>query len=110
MFDRFSSEVVVAGESQSEMDVDTSNSTRLIKPKRTFPLAILRVIGAFVQIGLFTFLAFQKLADLNQNVPPETPRHGTKVDEDWPLWLPVMHGIVWVLEHFCIVELIWKCN
>ncbi|KFH65450.1 hypothetical protein MVEG_08928 [Podila verticillata NRRL 6337] len=96
MFDRFSSEVVVAGESQSEMDVDTSNSTRLIKPKRTFPLAILRVIGAFVQIGLFTFLAFQKLADLNQNAPPEAPRLGAEVDEDWPLWLPVMHGIVWV--------------
>ncbi|KAG0032801.1 hypothetical protein BGZ82_006378 [Podila clonocystis] len=96
MFDRFSSEVIVAGESQSEMDVDATNSTRLIKPKRTFPLAILRVIGAFVQIGLFTFLAFQKLDDLNQNLPPDAPRQGREVDEDWPLWLPVMHGIVWV--------------
>ncbi|KAG0358957.1 hypothetical protein BG005_001558 [Podila minutissima] len=96
MFDRFSSEVVVAGETQSEMDVDATNSTRLIKPKRTFSLAILRVIGAFVQIGLFTFLAFQKLADLNQNLPPDAPRQGREVDEDWPLWLPVMHGIVWV--------------
>lgn len=108
MFDRFSSEVVVAGETQSEMDVDATNSTRLIKPKRTFSLAILRVIGAFVQIGLFTFLAFQKLADLNQNLPPDAPRQGREVDEDWPLWLPVMHGIVWVRRTSHIVELIWR--
>ncbi|KAG0343622.1 hypothetical protein BG004_005130 [Podila humilis] len=96
MFDRFSSEVVVAGETQSELDLETT-STRLIKPKRTFPLAILRVIGAFLQIGLFTFLAFQKRAELNQTIPPGLlNRQSSEVNEDWPLWLPVMHGIVWV--------------
>ncbi|KAF9410567.1 hypothetical protein BGZ94_001603, partial [Podila epigama] len=96
MFDRYSSEVVVAGESQSDLDVDAANSNRLIKPKRTFPLALLRVLGAFIQIAIYTFLAMQKLAELNQHVPPSIPRLGREVTEDWPLWLPVMHGIVWV--------------
>ncbi|KAG0212547.1 hypothetical protein BGX28_006146 [Mortierella sp. GBA30] len=108
MFNTFSSEVVVQGESQMDLDVDGSNPTRLIKPKRTFPLAILRCLGAFAQIGLFTYLAFQKLAEQNQNGPgiPSNasgtgpglgPRiMGIEINEEWPLWLPVMHGIVWV--------------
>jgi hypothetical protein len=103
MFNRFSSEVVVEGEHHSDNETEVVNSPRLIKPKRTFPLAILRCVGAFAQIGLFTYLASQKLEDLNNSdpkgpsMPPPGPRFmGREINEDWPLWLPVMHGIVWV--------------
>ncbi|KAG0376995.1 hypothetical protein BGX24_006869, partial [Mortierella sp. AD032] len=110
MFNRFSSEVVVQGESQSEIDIDGDNdpsSVRLIKPKRTFPLAILRCIGAYSQIALYAYLAFRKLEEQNQNGPGiPTRKHGwlrlfessgrSDINEDWPLWLPVMHGIVWL--------------
>ncbi|KAF9913001.1 hypothetical protein EC991_005869 [Linnemannia zychae] len=114
MFNRFSSEVVVQGESQSELDIDGDSdpsSVRLIKPKRTFPLAILRCIGAYSQIALYAYLAFRKLEEQNQSGPgiPTTGghrRHGllrlfessgrSEINEDWPLWLPVMHGIVWL--------------
>lgn len=111
MFNRFSSEVVVQGESQSELDVDgdDTNQFRLIKPKRTFPLAILRCIGAYSQIVLFAYLAFRKLEEQSQN-EPGAPTKGrglmellltdnerrSEIDKDWPLWLPVMHGIVWL--------------
>ncbi|KAG0219462.1 hypothetical protein BGX33_002732 [Mortierella sp. NVP41] len=114
MFNRFSSEVVVQGESQSELEVDGSNPFRLIKPKRTFPLSILRCLGAYAQIALYAYLAFRKLEDLNHTGPgiPTTGggRQGgqrggrlslllegrSEINEDWPLWLPVMHGIVWL--------------
>ncbi|KAF9145848.1 hypothetical protein BGX30_006331 [Mortierella sp. GBA39] len=111
MFNRFSSEVVVQGESQSELDIDgdDTNQFRLIKPKRTFPLAILRCIGAYSQIVLFAYLAFRKLEEQSQT-GPEIPTKGmglkklwsmnnewrSEIDQDWPLWLPVMHGIVWL--------------
>ncbi|KAF9150173.1 hypothetical protein BG015_008030, partial [Linnemannia schmuckeri] len=110
MFNRFSSEVVVQGESQSELDIDGDdmNQFRLIKPKRTFPLAILRCIGAYSQIALFAYLAFRKLEEHNQ-AEPGIPTKGrgllelimsserrSEIDKDWPLWLPVMHGIVWL--------------
>lgn len=105
MFNRFSSEVVVEGEHQSDNEGEVVSSPRLLKPKRTFPLALLRCVGAFAQIGLFAYLASQKLGNLN-NTDPELPMPppsspgprfmGREINEDWPLWLPVMHGIVWV--------------
>ncbi|KAF9953162.1 hypothetical protein BGZ72_005638 [Mortierella alpina] len=99
MFNTFSSEVVVQGESQADLD-DEPNAGRLIKPKRTFPLAILRALGAFVQIGLFAYLAFRKIEEVENNGSghrSKGPRlMGMDIDEEWPLWLPVMHGIVWV--------------
>ncbi|KAF9291781.1 hypothetical protein BGZ68_002159 [Mortierella alpina] len=100
MFNTFSSEVVVQGESQADLEIDGPNAGRLIKPKRTFPLAILRCIGAFLQIGLFTYLAFQKIDEVDDNasgISGTGPRlMGMEIDKEWPLWLPVMHGIVWV--------------
>lgn len=120
MFNRFSSEVVVQGESQSELDVDgdDTNQFRLIKPKRTFPLAVLRCIGAYSQIVLFAYLAFRKLEEQSQT-EPGIPTKGmglkelllldndrrSEIDKDWPLWLPVMHGIVWV-SAFLFVQLL----
>ncbi|KAF9928521.1 hypothetical protein FBU30_002320 [Linnemannia zychae] len=117
MFNRFSSEVVVQGESQSELDIDSDDpsSMRLIKPRRTFSLAILRCLGAYFQIVIYVYLAFRKLEEQNQNGPglPSEGRNGhtgrksdmffgifsekrSDINEDWPLWLPVMHGIVWL--------------
>ncbi|KAF9190285.1 hypothetical protein BGZ50_000316 [Haplosporangium sp. Z 11] len=109
MFNQFSSEIVVHGESQADLDMEDHDQNRLIKPKRTFFLSTLRCLGAFAQIGLFTYLAYQKLEELNRSVP-DFPSHlgrgpvsgtgprifGREIDEDWPLWLPVMHGIIWV--------------
>ncbi|KAG0277889.1 hypothetical protein BGZ97_009816, partial [Linnemannia gamsii] len=109
MFNRFSSEVVVQGESQADLDIDGGDDTnqfRLIKPKRTFPLAILRCIGAYSQIALFAYLAFRKLEEQNQTDPGIPTKGGiegllmssekrSNIGTDWPLWLPVMHGIVW---------------
>ncbi|KAF9932175.1 hypothetical protein BGZ67_004872 [Mortierella alpina] len=100
MFNTFSSEVVIQGESQADLEIDGPNADRLLKPKRTFPLAILRSLGAFVQIGLFTYLAFRKVEEVDNNGSGHSgtgPRlMGMEIDEEWPLWLPVMHGIVWV--------------
>jgi len=105
MFNRFSSEVVVEGDHHSDNEGEVASSPRLLKPRRTFPLAILRCIGAFAQIGLFAYLASQKLGDLNNTdlgLPPPPPSNpgprfmGREINEDWPLWLPVMHGIVWI--------------
>ncbi|CAO3567640.1 unnamed protein product [Mortierella alpina] len=100
MFNTFSSEVVIQGESQADSENDEPNADRLLKPKRTFPLAILRALGACVQIGLFTYLAFRKIEEVNNDGSRHSvtaPRlMGMEIDEEWPLWLPVMHGIVWV--------------
>ncbi|KAI1311040.1 hypothetical protein EDD11_003582 [Mortierella claussenii] len=104
-FNRFSSEVVVQGESLADLEIESSSSNRLIKPRRTFSLALLRCIGAFSQIALFVYLATQKIDDLNSTGPePGIPTNSTdeprllrkEINEEWPLWLPVMHGIVWV--------------
>ncbi|KAF9439361.1 RNA endoribonuclease [Entomortierella beljakovae] len=105
-FNQFSSEVVVQGESQVELDADESSSSRLLKPRRTFSLALLRCLGAIAQIGLYAYLAFEKLSDQNQVAPILPPNdlestfeynfHAQGTNDEWPLWLPVMHGIVWV--------------
>ncbi|KAF9916044.1 hypothetical protein BX616_004750 [Lobosporangium transversale] len=104
-FNRFSSEVVVQGESQADLEMEAANENRLIKPKRTFFLSLLRCLGALVQIVLFVYLATEKLNDMKRNGPGsgiphmDTPRLailGTQINEEWPLWLPVMHGILWV--------------
>ena len=107
---------MVQGESQADLDVDDSgNNGRLIKPKRTFSLSLLRCLGAFTQIGLYAYLASRKLDDENNSEPgPGLPpiggggngTHfsmgtgprllGREINEEWPLWLPVMHGIIWV--------------
>ncbi|KAF9572321.1 hypothetical protein EC968_010045 [Mortierella alpina] len=100
MFNTFSSEVVIQGESQADLEIDGPNAGRLLKPKRTFPLAILRSLGAFAQTGLFTYLAFRKIEEVDSSRLGHRstgPRLlGMEIDEEWPLWLPVMHGIVWV--------------
>ncbi|KAG0245363.1 hypothetical protein BGX31_007435 [Mortierella sp. GBA43] len=97
-FNRFSSEVVI-GDSQSDTDEDPTPG-RLIKPKRTFYLAILRCLGAFIQIGLYAYLAVQKINDQSDTPNPEPPKtetmlFGRENNDEWPLWLPLMHGIVW---------------
>ncbi|KAG0052672.1 hypothetical protein BGZ83_002281 [Gryganskiella cystojenkinii] len=110
MFNRFSSEVVVEGDHQSDNEGEVVNdSPRLIKPRRTFFLSILRCLGAFTQIGLFAYLASQKAQENNNPTGPGLPSPsiplsfssgprfmGREINEDWPLWLPVMHGIVWI--------------
>ncbi|KAF9109673.1 hypothetical protein BGX27_007345, partial [Mortierella sp. AM989] len=106
-FNQFSSEVVIQGDALADQETDEPNSNRLIKPKRTFSLAILRCVGAVSQIGLYAYLAIQKLEDQNNTAPGLPPSKGLDdnlqfilssrdVNDEWPLWLPVMHGIVWV--------------
>ncbi|KAF9961654.1 hypothetical protein BGZ65_010392 [Modicella reniformis] len=105
-FNRFSSEVVVRGESLADLFVDGSTSKRLIKPRRTFFLGFLRCLGAFIQIGLYCYLAMQKMDDQGSTgpgpvLPPPPPPSlegrsmQTKNNDEWPFWLPFMHGIVW---------------
>ncbi|KAF9174763.1 hypothetical protein BGX20_009843 [Mortierella sp. AD010] len=104
-FNQFSSEVVIQGESLDDEEIEETASTRLIKPRRTFSLALLRCLGAFSQIGLYSYLAIRKLEEQNQPTPGIPPPGGDAFEysmtsrdanEEWPLWLPVMHGIVWV--------------
>ncbi|KAG0234477.1 hypothetical protein BGW42_006558 [Actinomortierella wolfii] len=124
MFNRFSSEVVVQGEEEEPHDV-SEEETRLLKPKRTFPLSLLRCIGALAQIALYTGLAMYKMAESkrqpgqgvsdpilqdpnvfgtsNQQLLANSISSsrnnflpGQELDDDWPLWLPVMHGMLWV--------------
>ncbi|KAF9350978.1 hypothetical protein BGX26_010892 [Mortierella sp. AD094] len=104
-FNQFSSEIVVQGESQADVETEEPDSNRLIKPRRTFSLAILRCLGAFSQVGLYFYLAIRKLEDQSHTTPGLPPPRGntleyslidTDANDEWPLWLPVMHGIVWV--------------
>ncbi|KAG0270205.1 hypothetical protein DFQ27_009583 [Actinomortierella ambigua] len=120
MFNRFSSEVVVQGEEESRHDAQ--DQSRLLKPRRTFPLSLLRCLGAMGQIALYTYLALYKIADddnnsqpgkggsdpslraaetLNQQVLSSGSSNSRSnllpkdLDDHWPFWLPMMHGLLW---------------